>query len=75
MYIGTGDQDNYVQIVLSGDNGGSVQVMKEIGGVFTRRGESKPRASRSGFRRSESNGRSGRRYSAGKLLRRRWATS
>ena len=35
MYIGTGDQDNYVQIVLSGDNGGSVKLMKEIGGVFT----------------------------------------
>ncbi|MCI0492970.1 MAG: hypothetical protein L0Z07_08540, partial [Planctomycetes bacterium] len=35
MYIGTGDQDNYVQIVLSGDNGGSVQLMQEIGGVFT----------------------------------------
>ncbi len=35
LYIGTGDQDNYVQIVLSGDDGGSVQVMKEEGGVFT----------------------------------------
>ena len=35
MYIGTGDQNNYVQIVLSGSNGGSVQVMKELGGVFT----------------------------------------
>ena len=35
FFIGTGDQDNYVQIVLSGDSGGSVQVMKEVGGVFT----------------------------------------
>jgi hypothetical protein len=35
MYIGTGDQDNYVQLVLSGDNGGSVQLMREVGGVFT----------------------------------------
>ncbi|HEX2476866.1 MAG TPA: thrombospondin type 3 repeat-containing protein, partial [Lacipirellulaceae bacterium] len=35
MYIGTGNQDNYVQIVLSGNNGGSIQIMKEVGGVFT----------------------------------------
>jgi hypothetical protein len=35
LYIGTGDQDNFVQIVLSGNNGGSVQVMTEFGGIFT----------------------------------------
>ncbi|HJQ80741.1 MAG TPA: malectin domain-containing carbohydrate-binding protein [Lacipirellulaceae bacterium] len=35
MYIGTGDQNNFVQIVLSGDNGGSIQLMKEVGGVFS----------------------------------------
>ncbi|HEY3393429.1 MAG TPA: thrombospondin type 3 repeat-containing protein, partial [Lacipirellulaceae bacterium] len=35
MYIGTGDQDNFVQIVLSGDNGGSIRLMKEVGGVFS----------------------------------------
>ncbi|HEX6960550.1 MAG TPA: hypothetical protein VF175_01685, partial [Lacipirellula sp.] len=35
LYLGTGDQDNYIQIVVSGDNGGSVKVMKEFAGVFT----------------------------------------
>ncbi len=35
LYIGTGDQDNYVQIVLSGDGGGSIQFLIEINGVAT----------------------------------------
>ncbi|WP_442485363.1 malectin domain-containing carbohydrate-binding protein [Aeoliella sp. SH292] len=35
LFLGTGDQDNYVQIVLSGDNGGSIQVLSEFAGVDT----------------------------------------
>ncbi|HYO25408.1 MAG TPA: malectin domain-containing carbohydrate-binding protein [Lacipirellulaceae bacterium] len=35
MFIGAGDQDNYIQLVISGDNGGSIQLGKEVGGVFT----------------------------------------
>ncbi|WP_425397970.1 malectin domain-containing carbohydrate-binding protein [Aeoliella sp.] len=35
FYIGTGDQDNYIQFVLSGDNGGELQVVKEVAGVDT----------------------------------------
>lgn len=35
FYIGTGDQDHYVQIVISGAAGGSIEVGKEIGGAFT----------------------------------------
>lgn len=33
LFLGTGDQDNYVQIVLSGDGGGSIQVYSEFNGV------------------------------------------
>jgi glucose/arabinose dehydrogenase len=35
FYIGTGDQDNFVQLVLTGDNGGSIQALREVGGVDT----------------------------------------
>ena len=35
FYIGTGDQDNFIQIVVSGDNGGSIKLGKEVGGSFT----------------------------------------
>jgi hypothetical protein len=35
FYIGTGDQDNFVQLVLAGDNGGSIQALREVGGVDT----------------------------------------
>lgn len=32
LTLGTGDQDNYIQIVLSGEGGGAVQVVSEFGG-------------------------------------------
>jgi hypothetical protein len=35
FYIGTGDQDNFIQLVLSGDNGGSIKLGKEVAGAFT----------------------------------------
>jgi hypothetical protein len=35
MYLGAGDQDNYIQVVISGDNGGSIQLGKEVGGNFS----------------------------------------
>jgi hypothetical protein len=35
VYIGTGDQDNYIQLVLSGTGGGSIQTLSEINGVAT----------------------------------------
>jgi hypothetical protein len=35
FYIGTGDQDNFIQLVLSGDNGGSIKLGKEVNGSFT----------------------------------------
>ncbi|MBL9164438.1 MAG: hypothetical protein JNL18_17050 [Planctomycetaceae bacterium] len=35
FYIGTGDQDNFIQLVLSGDNGGSITLGKEVAGSFT----------------------------------------
>lgn len=35
FYIGTGDQDNFIQLVLSGDDGGSIRVLSEIAGVDT----------------------------------------
>ena len=35
LYVGTGDQDNYVQLVLSGDSGGQMQVASEFDGVYT----------------------------------------
>jgi hypothetical protein len=34
FYIGLGDQDNYVALILSGDNGGSIQLLREVGGVL-----------------------------------------
>lgn len=33
FYLGTGDQDNYLQIVVSGNGGGSIETLLEIGGV------------------------------------------
>lgn len=34
MYIGTGDQDNYLRIICHSNNGlGGIQVLKEVGGV------------------------------------------
>lgn len=35
FYIGTGDQDNFVKIVVTGENGGSIDVVKEVDGVVT----------------------------------------
>lgn len=35
FYIGTGDQDNFVELVLTGDNGGSVKAIREVNGVDT----------------------------------------
>jgi hypothetical protein len=35
FYIGTGDQDNYIQLVVSGDNGGSIKLGNEVAGSFT----------------------------------------
>ena len=35
LYIGTGDQDNFIQIVLSGDNGGSIKLGIEVAGSFS----------------------------------------
>jgi hypothetical protein len=35
FYIGAGDQDNFIQIVLSGDSGGSIKLGKEVAGSFT----------------------------------------
>jgi hypothetical protein len=35
FYIGTGDQDNFIQLVLSGDNGGSIKLGKEVNGSFS----------------------------------------
>lgn len=33
IYLGTGDQDNYVSLIVTGDNGGALQVIREVGGV------------------------------------------
>ncbi|MGI9457830.1 MAG: malectin domain-containing carbohydrate-binding protein [Aeoliella sp.] len=33
FFIGTGDQDNYVKLVVTGENGGSITVVKEEAGV------------------------------------------
>ena len=33
LFVGLGDQDNFVQIVLAGDNGGEIQVHSEMDGV------------------------------------------
>ena len=35
FYIGTGDQDNYLKMVVSGDQGGSLEIVKEVGGIAT----------------------------------------
>jgi glucose/arabinose dehydrogenase len=35
LFVGTGDQDNYVQIVLSGSNGGAIELWQEIDGTTT----------------------------------------
>ncbi len=35
FYIGTGDQDNFVELVLTGDNGGSIKAIREVNGVDT----------------------------------------
>ncbi len=35
FYIGNGNQDNYFKLVVSGDNGGSVEALKEVGGTAT----------------------------------------
>jgi hypothetical protein len=35
FYLGTGDQDNYLKFVLSGDNGGELELLKEVGGATT----------------------------------------
>jgi hypothetical protein len=35
FYLGTGDQDNYLELVLTGDSGGSIKLAKEVGGTFT----------------------------------------
>ncbi|QDU89508.1 Di-glucose binding within endoplasmic reticulum [Pirellulimonas nuda] len=35
FYLGTGDQDNYVALILSGDSGGSIQVLVEVAGALT----------------------------------------
>jgi hypothetical protein len=33
LYIGTGDQDNYAKIVVSGTTGGGIAFLRELGGV------------------------------------------
>src|SRR5258707_5351262 len=35
FFIGTGDQDNFVELVLTGDNGGSVTAIREVNGIDT----------------------------------------
>ena len=35
LFIGTGDQDNYFKLIVSGASGGGVQWVKEVGGVVT----------------------------------------
>jgi|GEM_PF-6419179 len=35
LYLGTGDQDNYVSILATGDGGGRLQVVREVNGVAT----------------------------------------
>jgi len=35
FYVGTGDQDNYIKLVLTGENGGSLTLLKEVAGVVT----------------------------------------
>ena len=32
FYLGTGDQDNYLQIVVTGNGGGSIETLLEVGG-------------------------------------------
>jgi hypothetical protein len=38
FYIGTGDQDNYIQLVVAGAGGGRVEATSEFGGVAVLRG-------------------------------------
>ena len=38
MFIGTGDQDNYVKITTAAQNGTGIWVVKEVGGGATSRG-------------------------------------
>jgi hypothetical protein len=33
FYLGTGDQDNYLQIVVTGNGGGSIETLLEVGGA------------------------------------------
>jgi hypothetical protein len=35
MFIGTGHQDNYAKIVVSGDSGGGIQFLQEVSGAVT----------------------------------------
>lgn len=35
IYVGTGDQDNYVSLTLTGDAGGSIRLIREVAGVVT----------------------------------------
>ncbi len=35
FYLGRGDQDNFVQLVISGKNGGQIRLVKEVAGVST----------------------------------------
>jgi hypothetical protein len=35
FFIGTGDQDNYIKLVLTGNSGGTVEVTSELGAVAT----------------------------------------
>ena len=35
FFIGTGDQDNFIELVLTGDNGGSLMAIREVNGVDT----------------------------------------
>ncbi|HEX3599224.1 MAG TPA: hypothetical protein VHU84_03725, partial [Lacipirellulaceae bacterium] len=35
FFVGTGDQDNFVELVLTGDNGGSIKAIREVNGVDT----------------------------------------
>ena len=35
FYLGTGDQDNYLKLVLGGDNSGELELLKELAGATT----------------------------------------
>ncbi|MBL9164490.1 MAG: PQQ-dependent sugar dehydrogenase [Planctomycetaceae bacterium] len=34
FYIGRGDQDNFIQLIISGDDGGSIKLAREVAGAF-----------------------------------------